>query len=316
MKKQLMIMATSAGILIGSFSIRGYAAENTYTVQSGDSLWKIANVNSLSVQNVMTYNNLTSTTIYVGQQLILIPPTIQNTTNYTVKSGDSLSVIAKIYNTTVTDLKSINNLTTDLILIGQTLKIPVVQPQQPVPAPLPSQSTYTVKSGDSLFAITQNFHLTVADLKTFNGLVSDTIYVGQVLKVTNSSITPEPKVNPLNSDALITEAKKYIGVPYVWGGSTPSGFDCSGFINYVYNTQGFSVPRTVATLWAAGTTETAPQLGDIVFFGTAGSVPTHAGIYIGNNQFIHAGTSTGVTITDLSNSYWKPLFAGVKRVVQ
>jgi LysM repeat protein len=314
MKKQLMIMATSAGILFGSYSMHGLAAENTYTVKSGDSLWKIASLNNTTVQNLMSYNNLASSMIYIGQQLNLSIPTKQNTI-YTVKSGDCLSLIANAYNTTVIELKSINNLTSDAIFIGQTLKIPSGQTDQSVPTPITNPSTYTVMSGDTLSKIALNYQLTVSELKSLNSLVSDTIYVGQVLNVNTASVTPETKESNFNADALITEAKKYIGVPYVWGGSTPAGFDCSGFVNYVFNRQGISVPRTVATLWAAGTTDFTPQLGDIVFFGQQGSVPTHVGIYIGNNQFIHAGTSTGITISNLTSSYWKPLYAGVKSIL-
>jgi cell wall-associated NlpC family hydrolase len=315
MKKQLMIMATSAGILFGSYSMQGLAAENTYTVKSGDSLWKIASLNNTTVQNLMSYNNLTSSTINIGQQLNLSIPTEQNTT-YTVKSGDCLSLIANAYNTTVIELKSINNLTSDVIFIGQTLKISSGRADLSAPTPITNPSTYTVMSGDTLTKIALNYQITVSELKSINNLVSDAIYVGQVLNVNSASVTPENKVSNFNADALITEAKKYIGVPYVWGGSTPAGFDCSGFINYVFNRQGFNVPRTVATLWAAGTTDSTPQLGDIVFFGPQGSVPTHAGIYIGNNQFIHAGSSTGITISNLTSTYWQSLYTGVKSIVK
>jgi LysM repeat protein len=313
MKKQLMIMATSAGILFGSYSMHGLAAETTYTVKAGDTLWRIASLNNISVQNLMSYNNLTSSTIHIGQQLNLNAPSTRDTVMYTVKSGDSLSLIARRFNTTVTELKSINQLTSDLIRVGQVLKVPTTQTVQPIPST--NSTAYTVKSGDTLTKISLAYHLTVSELKSLNNLVNDTIYVGQVIKVNSTSVTtPEPQ--QFNVDALIAEAKKYIGVPYVWGGSTPAGFDCSGFINYVFSSQGISVPRTVATLWASGAAESTPQLGDLVFFGQPGSVPTHAGIYIGNNQFIHSGTSTGVAITDLNHPYWKPLFSGVKRFIQ
>lgn len=318
MKKQLMIIAASAGILFGSCSLKGFAAENTYNVKSGDSLWKIASANNTTVQNLLSYNQLASSTIYIGQRLNLAPPTqtVENTGTYTVKSGDCLSQIAKIYNMTVIDLKTMNNVTSDLIFVGQTLKVSMDQTEQIAPPPVTNQSTYTVKSGDTLSKIALTYNVTVMDLKSLNGFVTDTIYVGQVLKINTSSVLPKPKETTFNAAPLITEAKKYIGVPYVWGGGTPAGFDCSGFINYVFNKGGISVPRTVAVLWAAGVSDSTPQLGDIVFFGQQGSVPTHAGIYIGNNQFIHAGTSTGVTISDLTNTYWKSLYAGVKNVVK
>lgn len=114
--------------------------------------------------------------------------------------------------------------------------------------------------------------------------------------------------------ALVKTAKKYMGVPYVWGGMSPKGFDCSGLINYVFKEHGISLPRTVAQLWSSGTKVNSPSVGDIVFFDTSGSGASHAGIYIGNNEFIHAGSSTGVTIANLNNSYWKPRYLGAKKV--
>jgi cell wall-associated NlpC family hydrolase len=140
------------------------------------------------------------------------------------------------------------------------------------------------------------------------------IQIGQQLKITNTTTAParSPARTVSKAQAVIDEAKKYIGVPYVWGGSTPAGFDCSGLVNYVFNKVGVSVPRTAATLWAAEKPVSAPNLGDLVFFdinqsGTA----THVGIYIGNNKFIHAG-STGVTISDMSLPYWKTRYLGAK----
>lgn len=149
-----------------------------------------------------------------------------------------------------------------------------------------------------------------------NGLVVDGIAGPKTLAalktpVKSASTTVSSQVNVSN---LISTAKKYLGVPYVWGGSTPNGFDCSGFIQYVFNQHGISLPRTVAQMWNFGKSVSSLQIGDLVFFNTSGSGVSHAGIYMGNNQFIHAGSSTGVTIASLDNSYWKPRYLGAKRV--
>lgn len=318
MKKQLIAAATTLGILATGFSNQASAHELTYKVNSGDTLWKISTSNQLTVQELMQYNNLTSSSIYVGQELSLIAPhTHENapqiaTTTYTIKSGDSLSLIAKNYNTTVTELKSINNLSSDMIYVGQVLKVP--NGTNGTTSETTDSTTYTVKSGDSLWQIATKNNLTVTQLKSYNNLTTDAIYVGQVLQLTAKSII-NPDVKPsLNVDALITEAKRYIGVPYVWGGSTPSGFDCSGYLNYVYNSQGITIPRTVESIWTATTPVSTPQIGDIVFFTTYAPGASHAGIYIGDNKFIHAGSSTGVTITDMNNSYWNPRYLGAKSV--
>ena len=131
-----------------------------------------------------------------------------------------------------------------------------------------------------------------------------------------------PSASALNkgktsASAIIATAKEYIGVPYVWGGSTPSGFDCSGFVQYVFNAHGISLPRTSKQQYGVGTYVSKANLkaGDLVFFDTEGSGISHLGIYIGNNQFVHASSSKGVTITSLSNTYWAPRYYGAKRVL-
>ncbi|MBS4214227.1 C40 family peptidase [Neobacillus rhizophilus] len=110
---------------------------------------------------------------------------------------------------------------------------------------------------------------------------------------------------------VIEEAKKYIGSPYKWGGNTPAGFDCSGFTVYVFNKVGISLPRTAATQWDATTPVASPSVGDLVFFQTYKLGPSHVGIYLGNNKFISAA-STGVTISDMTSTYWKTRYLGAK----
>jgi putative cell wall-binding protein len=114
--------------------------------------------------------------------------------------------------------------------------------------------------------------------------------------------------------SLINTAKALQGVPYTYGGTTPSGFDCSGYINYVYKQHGIELPRTTRDIWNVGTKVSQPSIGDIVFFETYKPGPSHAGIYIGNNEFIHASSSRGVSITSMDNSYFKPRYLGAKRV--
>lgn len=116
-------------------------------------------------------------------------------------------------------------------------------------------------------------------------------------------------------------ALQFVGYPYVYGGSSPSGFDCSGFTSYVYRQFGYSLNRSAASQLSNGTPVSMSELqpGDLVLFkksGTGSKAASHVGIYIGNNQFVHASTSTvGVIVSSLSEAYYTTGFVGGRRIV-
>ncbi len=117
---------------------------------------------------------------------------------------------------------------------------------------------------------------------------------------------------------ILAKAKQYLGTPYVYGGASPSGFDCSGFVYYVYNALGYSVYRTPGDQYRQGTyvAKSDLQEGDIVFFaGTYGSGISHVGIYAGNGQFIHSPNSRSVvSFSDLTSGYWANHYYGARRI--
>ena len=114
--------------------------------------------------------------------------------------------------------------------------------------------------------------------------------------------------------SVVSYAKQYLGCRYVYGGTSPSGFDCSGFTQYVYRHFGVSLNRTAASQYSNGTSVTSLQAGDLVMFGKSGI--NHVGIYIGGNTFIHAANSgSGVRIDSLSSGYYKNNYVGAKRVL-
>lgn len=117
-----------------------------------------------------------------------------------------------------------------------------------------------------------------------------------------------------NSTSVIQTAKSYIGTPYVWGGTSPNGFDCSGFIQFVYGQQDKIIPRTVNEIWNFSSPVDSPSIGDLVFFETYQAGPSHLGIYLGNGDFIHAGSSSGVSVSNLNESYWETRYLGAKRI--
>ena len=123
-----------------------------------------------------------------------------------------------------------------------------------------------------------------------------------------------------NSDIVAT-AKQYLGTGYVYGGASPSGFDCSGYTMYVYSQHGYSLPHSATSQWQSGIgtrvySITALQVGDLVFFNdpsrNAGKACSHAGIYIGDGQFIHSSSSRsgGVIISSLTSGYYNTYFVG------
>ncbi|WP_077624650.1 C40 family peptidase [Sediminibacillus massiliensis] len=256
--------------------------------------------------------------------------------SYKVKSGDTLWSISQKYNTSVQNLQSINNISGTIIYPNQVIETGSGESSNSSSSNVSSSntSTYKVKSGDTLWAIGKKYGTSVNTLKSLNGLSSDLIRVGQTLKVSGSSnqtasTTASTQSSSKNEQvksatvsnsgntgsAIVNEAKKHIGTPYVWGGSQPGGFDCSGFIHYVSKQAGNSFGRTsAASLYNQSTKVSNPQPGDLVFFkGTYKAGISHVGFYAGNNQFVHAASS-GVQITSLDSNYWSSHFAGYGRM--
>ncbi len=292
--------------------------ESSYTVKSGDSLSVIAKLYNMNVNELKQLNNLTSDTIFIGQNLkvrgtTVTPQPTTSTQNYVVQAGDSLSVIAKRYNMTVLQLKQLNNLTSDTIYIGQQLKVSTTNST--------TTTSYIVQSGDTLSAIAKRYNTTVNAIMSANNLASDVIYVGQRLTVVSAggSTTGETAKSPTQvKQELVKDSFNYIGVPYVWGGSTPAGFDCSGFVSFMFAQHGINIPRTTSADYFTMGTSVAKlnlEVGDLVFFGVnrPGEV-SHVGFYVGNNEFISATTSKGIAVYSLDNSYWSQYYMGAKRV--
>ena len=119
--------------------------------------------------------------------------------------------------------------------------------------------------------------------------------------------------------SIISTAKNYMGVPYVFGGNSPqTGFDCSGYLEYVFAQNGIKIPRTADEQYRLGELVKTSQLevGDLVFFTTYEPGASHCGIYLGNDNFIHASTSKGVRVDNLNNSYWASRYYGGKHIVK
>ena len=140
-------------------------------------------------------------------------------------------------------------------------------------------------------------------------------------KETQATSTTESKTTSTASNttattsasSVVSYAKQFLGCKYVYGGTTPSGFDCSGFTQFVYKHFGITLNRTAAAQYSNGKAVTDLQAGDLVMFGKSGI--NHVGIYIGGNTFIHAANSSrGVTTDTLSSGYYKTNYVGARRI--
>lgn len=116
---------------------------------------------------------------------------------------------------------------------------------------------------------------------------------------------------------IVQNAMRYRGVPYVFGGTSPGGFDCSGFTRYVFAQSGIYLPRMADEQFEVGRHVSSNHLqpGDLVFFSTYEAGASHSGIYIGDGRFISATSSSGVKVDSLDSSYWGPRYIGARRVM-
>jgi len=133
-----------------------------------------------------------------------------------------------------------------------------------------------------------------------------------------AAAVPGASSRPADAYALTGTALALRGVPYRNGGSDPSGFDCSGFVRYVFAQHGLSLPRTVPEQFRAGRAVAGPlQPGDLVFFATTERSASHVGIALGSDEFVHAPSSTGVVrVERLSSAYWSSRYLGARRALQ
>ena len=253
---------------------------------------------------------------------------------YIVQKGDTLSKIANTHQVSIEDIKKWNHLTKDMIFVDQKLKVT----DQVSVETKPTTPTHTVAKGDTLSKIARQYNVTIKDIKKWNALENDSIFLGQVLKISSAANIVEPNPKPSNGQAYadnlsqvttknptakgqaiykrtIEVANTLVGTPYLYGGNTAEGLDCSGFIFLSFNEGGLKIARDSSEGYFKGNTINVknPVAGDLVFFeNTYKEGISHMGIYLGQNKFIHAGTD-GVEISDVTYDYWSTRFVAYKR---
>ncbi len=175
---------------------------NYYTVKSGDSLWSISRKFGITVDELKNANNLSSNLLSVDQNLIIPGKDLDAIgEEYVVKKGDTLYSIARKYNTSVDNLKSINNIITDSLAIGQIIKLPSTSNV--------ASDTYIVKKGDSLYSIARTYNTSVDKLKEINNLTSNALAIGQVLKLPSSNASGNVVYTVKKGDSLYSIAREY-----------------------------------------------------------------------------------------------------------
>ncbi len=321
-----------------------------YVVKSGDSLGGIANKFGVSVDEIKKASALKNDVINASD--ILLIPVAQETvttSKYTVSRGDTLGKIAGRFSVTVTALKNANGMTSDKIWVGMKLNIPRIYSSDTQAIDTNTavttqavRSEYVVKKGDSLGLIAKRYGVSLSALKRENNIKSNIIRVGQVLYIpgyvkpetkyiavsekpildANSNAhynEPEVKNGRFSKESIIQVAKKYLGAPYKFGGyDLTTGIDCSGYVKKIFSRFNVELPRTARDIYyKAGYRVAKSQLdtGDLVFFQTYAKYPSHVGIYIGNEEFIHASSaSRKVTIDSINKRYYRTRYVGAKRV--
>lgn len=264
---------------------------------------------------------------------------------YVVKKGETLTTIARKYSLTVNELKELNSLKRGKVKPGQQLLIK--RSNEP--------KVYTAKKGDTVKKVARRFGLSIRELKEINDLEGNTLKPGQKLflakkralesrenredarslTVAYQNAAPSPALLKLEEvrefsksedlsklgikDRLLLFAKKMIHMPYRFGGTGAFGLDCSAYVQKAYSFAGIALPRSAREQFNVGHMVERDQLasGDLVFFRTYASFPSHVGIYLGNNLFIHASSlSKKITIDSLETPYYFQRYIGAKRLIQ
>ena len=271
---------------------------------------------------------------------------------YTVKPGDSLFKISRSYGISVEILKEANGLEGDQLKPKQILLIPdpKKKPTGKVARRVsPETESYIVKQGDNLYTISKRTGLPFEEIKRLNQLQTDVLKAGQRLTLLKQKDRGEEEAeeigdaeeakevqqaqgesqaiqeplgkwkNPEERNLFVRVVKTFLGVPYRLGGSTLKGLDCSAFVKKIYEIFNVQLPRTVREQSNIGKKIERGELeeGDIIFFKTRRANNAHVGIYIGNNEFVHASyRSKEVRVDNLDTPYFNQRFINGVRIIE
>ncbi|MDA8387568.1 MAG: LysM peptidoglycan-binding domain-containing protein, partial [Nitrospiraceae bacterium] len=248
-----------------------------------------------------------------------------------VKRGETLYCIAGHYGTTVSRLRKLNHFRSKKTLLrpGEMLIVRVESARREI------SGIYTVRPGDTFWTIAEKFQLKTSRLEDINEMDPSDLRPGTKIRLTETApdipqtsvIRIKKNIKELRDseavaalsvrDRLLLFAKAMLNVPYRFGGTSFYGIDCSAFVQKVYNLLGIHLPRTARQQYREGVPVSMADLtvGDLLFFRTYASFPSHVGIYIGKHLFIYASSGCGVRVGRLETPYFMKRLIGAKRIL-
>lgn len=281
----------------------------TVTVQPGDTAFSLARAHGLSVETLLALNGLSGPELRAGQVLRVreVPP-------YTVGPGETLYSLARRFGVSVDALLAANTLPEGAVLqAGQVLRVPLPGPALALPVPAPVVESPVVVVSPEVAVPVLALPPAVLPVPP----VADAFPPEPI--PAEPTVTTPPALAPLPGDWR-GAALALLGVPYVYGGNTLGGLDCSGLVLQVFTPLGVALPRRSADQAQVG--EAVPtealQPGDLVFFDTEGrGTVSHVGIYLGDDEFVNANSYRGQVVVDrlLADRYWAPRLVGARRVL-
>jgi peptidoglycan DL-endopeptidase LytE len=349
MKKLLLLLVVSSVLTV--FLSGTLYADTAYTIKKGDTPSGIAKKFKVSPRDLIKANNLKSGSLKPGAKITI--PLEKKTSSrknavavsklsakntsagkrqgrssvHVVKRGDSLFALSKQYSIPVSELKALNNMKSTKLKLGQRL---VVKKS--------GAETFAAKKeddsrriggepdewaadmkGSEASALSAGYVFSEQgreseDAKTYDAIISQASSGSETEAVSSSHELSDMGIQ----ERLILFARKLLDIPYRFGGNSLLGIDCSAYVQKVYNVIGVSLPRSAREQFTEGDPVDKEELsiGDLVFFKTYASFPSHVGIYLGNSLFIHASSrSKKVTIDSLDTPYYFKRFIGAKRVI-
>lgn len=309
-----MLQSLTILLLVTLLTIPSHVfAAKTHKVKKSETLSSVAKKYHVSITDLKEANNRPNSTVKPGDVLVIPPRSASggggrdvaasSAATYKVRKGDTVQKIARKTGVSVAQLKRLNGLGKGKLKKGQVLALREVETERAEAAPVPKAAKPTLRYADLLND--KEYEQSLSEL-----LEQDGVNFG-VAKV------EDPQVD--NVKLLKTKAFGFLGTRYRFGGSSRSGLDCSAFVQKVFNEMDVNLPRTAREQYEKGelVTQGDMQKGDLVFFRTYASFPSHVGIYLGNNRMIHASSrDRRVVISSVDTPYYRSRFIGAKRVAK